>query len=205
MFSKANDWGEPTSDNQVEIYNHAISNEYKTKDECINTAILAINGDGLGFSIANENIFFFKAREFKQYAINADGSIKEETPLPFDSSCDNASSLNAAPRKPSNFGSSKCTDSFGNVGAISAPLTSVDGEPNHGAIAFYYRLDSSSEWQLQGEIYGETDETKLGEYAVEFEDEHDLKAISNNYHVNYISDVLVSACLPLRKKIFELN
>jgi hypothetical protein len=198
MYSKANDWGEPTSDNELEMYTHPQnSNSYKTKDVCINTAELAIDGDGLGFSIANKNIFFYDTGEFKQYAINADGSIKEETPLPFDSNCNKASFPDDL-REPSNFGARVCTDSYGDttapqVGAISAPSTSVAGSQNHGAIAFYHRLDDSFPWQLRGEIYGDTDETELGKHTIEFEDEHDLKVISNNFHINYVSDVLVSA------------
>lgn len=196
MYSKANDWGEPISDKQLEIFTHTQNtNSYKTKEECIDTAVLDIDGDGLGFSIANEKIFFYDAGEFKQYAINADGSIKEETPLPVDSNCDKVSSLkDTSLQKPSNFGTPiKCTDSYENVGAISAPSTSVAGSRNHGAIAFYHRSSERIPWQLRGEIYGDTDQTELGEYAIEFEDEHDLKVVSNNYHINYVSDVLVSS------------
>lgn len=207
VYSKANDWGEPTSDNQLELYDHVVSNAYKTKNVCINTANLAIDGDGLGFSIANENIFFYDASKFRNYKINADGSIKEGYSTFISESCGNSIELKDARQKPSIFAEPKCAHIFDKkVGAISAPSTSVDGTPNHGAIAFYHKFgDDSSAWQLRGEIYGDTNETKLGEYAVEFEDEHDLKVISNNYHVNYVSDVLVSAWLPLREKSFELN
>lgn len=201
MYSKANDWGEPISDTQLEIYTHPQNsrpqNDFKSTKVCINTAQLVLNGDGLGFSIANEQIFFFDANRFKQYAISADGSIKEENSQEYDDNCDKPSSSSlkdASLQKPSNFGTPiKCTDSYENVGAISAPSTSVAGKQNHGAIAFYHRLGATFPWQLRGEIYGDTDQTELGEIAVEFEDEHDLKVISKNHHINYVSDVLVSS------------
>jgi hypothetical protein len=206
MYSKANDWGEPISDKQLEIYSHTQTNDYLEKEECIPDTVLDIDGDGLGFSIANEQIFFWDSDKFKRYAINADGSIQEVDPQSVDRNCDKDSFLNAL-RKPSNFGTPiKCTDSYENVvGAISAPSTSVAGSRNHGAIAFYHRLSETLPWQLRGEIYGDTDKTELGKYAIEFEDQHDLKVTSDNYHINYVSDVLVSSkCEGVLFHIFHL-
>lgn len=203
MYSKANDWGEPISDTHLEIYTHPQNTkDFMSPKDCIDNAVLVLNGDGLGFSIANEQMFFFKTGDidiYMHYAINADGSIKEVTPQSFDKNCDKASSSSyslkdASLQKPSNFGTPiKCTHSYENVGAISAPSTSVAGNRNHGAIAFYHRLGATFPWQLRGEIYGDTDQTELGEYAIVFEDEHDLKVVSNNHHINYVSDVLVSS------------
>ena len=193
IFSKSNDWGDPTSDTQLEIRDHAVTNYEKTNTTCINSAGLQFDGKGLGFTISSDSVFYFddKDKKFIEYSLNADGSLTKEDDGVSVGSCGDHGDLKAA-RKPPNFETIECTATYNLVGAMSAPDTSLHGNPNHGAIAFYHRKTASLPWKLRGEIYGSTDKTKLGQYSLEFEDSHDLKAISERYRVNYVSDTLVS-------------
>lgn len=194
MFSKSNDWGDPTSDTQLEIIDHAVTNYEKTNTTCINTGGLKFDGSGLGFTISSDSVFYFDAKDnkFIEYGLNADGTLTKEDSGFSVGDCGNNEDLKKAARNPPNFGTIKCTAIDNLVGAMSAPDTSLHGNPNHGAIAFYHRNTASLPWKLRGELYGSTDHTKLGLYSLEFEDAHDMKVISDRYHVNYISDVLVS-------------
>ena len=209
MFSKSNDWGDPTSDTQLEIKDHAVTNYEKTNTTCINSAGLKFDGRGLGFTISSDTVFYFddEDKEFIEYSLNADGTLTKENDGFSVGSCDNNGDLKAA-RKPPNFGTIKCAAIDNLVGAMSAPFTSLHGNPNHGAIAFYHRKTTSLPWKLRGELYGSTDHTKLGLYSLEFEDAHDMKVISDRHHVNYVSDVLVSEkntfSYPLHNKFFVL-
>lgn len=196
MFSKSNDWGDPTSETQLEIIDHAVTNYEKTNATCINSADLQFDGRGLGFTISSDSVFYFddndNEKKFIEYTLNADGSLTKEDDGVSVGSCGNHGDLKAA-RKPPNFGTRiKCTAKYDLVGAMSAPDTPLHVSPNHGAIAFYHRKSASLPWKLRGEIYGSTNQTKLGEYSIELEDSHDLKAISERYRVNYVSDTLVS-------------
>lgn len=205
MFSKANDWGEAISEKTLDIAKVGDNNKVIDEETCIKWQEFKITGEGLGFSLPGDKLFYKDGDKFKIYVLNANGSLEYdgEEPVPngCNNDCNNADDKEnfldvETIRKPSKFDLPKCKACFPDensaVGAISAHETSIEGAENIGAIAFYNKRQNLSGWHLRGVIHGENSGAKLGEHFLEFEDEHDLKAISGDYKISYASDVLVS-------------
>lgn len=197
LFTKANDWGEETGVVLLDGEDLAVTNSQREKRACIDEYDHNFRGDGLGFVISNTNVFYFKegsgeGETFVNYPINADGSLGDSFEESFTMGTLDSSFDSDDVKKPTGFGVLTRSDEFGDsVAAVSAAETKSPKElVNSGAIAFYTKINGS--WDLKGEVYGEENNDKLGLYKVEFEDEHDLIVTSNNYFVDYVSDVLVS-------------
>lgn len=198
LFTKANDWGEETGVVLLDGEDLAVTNSQREKRACIDEYDHDFRGDGLGFVISNTNVFYFKegsgGETFVNYPINADGSLGESFEESFTEGNLDSSFNSDSVIKPTGFGAYTKSDEFDSVAAVSAAETKSPKElVNSGAIAFYTRINDA--WDLKGEVYGEENNDKLGLYKVEFEDEHDLIVTSNNYFVDYVSDVLVSSAL----------
>lgn len=197
LFNKANDWGEETGVVLLEETTLDVTNSRREKRACIDEFNHNLTGDGLGFLISNTDVFYFEngngQTKFIDYPINADGSLGESDVRNFSAGTFD-STFNSVV-KPSGIGTFTKSDIFikdnnAVVAAVSAPDTNSPEElDNSGAIAFYTRINNS--WHLKGQVYGEESNDKLGLYKVEFEDQHDLVVTSNNYFVDYVSDVLV--------------
>ena len=198
LFTKANDWGEETGVVLLEEKTLDVTNSRREKRACIDEFNHQITGDGLGFVISNTDLFYFEngnsQTKFIDYPINADGSLGESESRDFSVGEFDSSTFSTVV-KPVGLGTFIRSDKYPNndnaaVAAVSAPDTNSPEElDNSGAIAFYTRVNDS--WHLKGTVYGVESNDKLGLYRVEFEDQHDLVVTSNNYFVDYVSDVLV--------------
>lgn len=198
MYTKSNDWGDEIGRESVASHSWAVTNEEKTQKECRETAPFSVNPVGLGFSLANNEVFYVDEKETPQdskyvrYDVRVDGSFK----LRVEDENFAVGNLGDIPNDlvtPTGFANFKIATKFGiddKVLAVSAPSTGTITQNNVGAIAFYKWNNSG--WKLKDEVFGESDNMQLGLYILDLESQHALKAVSNNYRTDYFSDQLVS-------------
>lgn len=193
MYTKANDWGDEIGRESVASYSWAVTNQEKTQKECRETAPFSVNPVGLGFSLANNEVFFVdrnaKPLKYVRYDVKVDGSFEFRKKDVF--AVGNLENKPNDLKEPTGFADFKIATKFGDkVLAVSAPSTGTITQNNVGAIAFYKWKNNG--WKLKDEVFGESDNMQLGLYILDLETEHDLKAVSNNYRTDYFSDQLVS-------------
>lgn len=196
MYTKANDWGDEIGRESVASHSWAVTNEEKTQKECRERAPFSVNPIGLGFSLANNEVFYVDEKEkpqvskYVRYDVKVDGSF-ELRDNDEDFAVGNLDNKPNGLEIPTGFADFKIATKFGNkVLAVSAPSTGTITQNNVGAIAFYKWKNNG--WKLKDEVFGESDNMQLGLYILDLETEHALKAVSNNYRTDYFSDQLVS-------------